>query len=262
MAIMKIQSLKDFLDNYLYFDKSLDLSKIDPYMTNGLMVKGRNEVKKIGFGVSASMSLFEKSLNAKCDAVIVHHSFNLPSHNRYDELFQSRIGFLVKNEISLFGFHFLLDAHPEVGNNVQILKTIGANPFSFYLHRGSPWGWIGELAEDNELSIIEKKLKTYLSPRLIVYKFGPKQVERIIAVSGKGAPIAADMQYLIDEKIDLYITGEAHEWNREMFREAKINFIAGGHYHSEKFGVKALMEKVKNNFPDVEVEWLELENEV
>src|SRR3989338_10612307 len=107
--MIKLTELQQYLDNFLNFDRKLDITRIDHHMTNGLMVKGRSEVKKIGFGVSASMSLFEKSLNAKCDVVIVHHSFNLPSHNRYDELFQNRIGFLVKNEISLFGFHFLLD---------------------------------------------------------------------------------------------------------------------------------------------------------
>ncbi len=260
--MIKLSELQQYLDNFLNFDRKLDIPRIDPYMTNGLMVKGRSDVKKIGFGVSASLALFEKALNSECDAVIVHHSFNLPSHNRYDELFQSRIGYLVKNEISLFGYHFLLDAHPEIGNNVQILKKIGATQVFEYLHHGSPWGWIGELAKNNDISSIEKKLKIYLSPRLIVYKFGPKQVERIVAVSGKGAPIASDMQFLIDKKIDLYITGEAHEWNREMFRETKINFIAGGHYATEIFGIKALMDKVKEQFTGVQTEWIELENEI
>lgn len=258
----KLTEINTFLDNYLFFDRTLDLTKIDPYMTNGLMVKGREEVKKIGFGVSASLALFEKASDAHCDVLIVHHSFNLPSYNRYDVIFQNRIAYLFKNEMSLFGYHFLLDAHPEVGNNVQILKTIGANPINAYLHRSSPWGWVGEFEKQTKLIDIEEKLKPYLSPRTIIYKFGSQEIKRVVAISGKGAPIASDMQYLIDEKIDLYITGEAHEWNREMFREAKINFIAGGHYHTEKFGVKALMEKVKNNFPEVRTNWLELNNDV
>lgn len=257
-----LSKLNQYLEEFLFFDKKMDLSKIDPYMTNGLMVKGKEEVKKIGFGVSASLAVFEKALNSKCDAVVVHHSFNLPSYNHYDETFQNRIGFLINNRISLFGFHFLLDVHPEVGNNVQILRTIGAKPVSGYFHRGSPWGWIGDLPNNIELRSIEEKLKPHLSSRSITYAFGSQSVKRIVAISGKGAPIASDMQYLIDEKIDLYITGEVHEWNREMFREAKINFIAGGHYHTEKFGVKALMGKVKNHFSDLQTEWIELENEI
>ena len=221
--------LQKFLDDYLYFDKKLDITKIDLHMTNGLMVKGKGEVKKIGFGVSASLSLFEKAKEKKCDAIVVHHAFNLPQSNQYDSIFQNRIGFLIKNDISLFGYHFLLDAHPEIGNNVQVLKTIGAKTVKPYLHHGDPWGWIGELEKEEDLSVIEKRLKSHLSKRATAYPFGPKKVKKIVAISGKGAPIGPAMQELTEEEIDLYITGEVHEWNRELFREAEINFIAGGH---------------------------------
>ena len=260
--MITLSALNQFLEEYLFFDKKLDIAKIDPYMTNGLMVRGKERVKKIGFGVSASLALFEKARSIQCDTLIVHHSFNFPPFNRHDDIFQNRFGFLIKNELSLFGYHFLLDAHPEAGNNVEILRAIGAKPTEQFFHHGSPWGWIGELKENCDLSGIEGKLKTYQSPRSVIYRSGIQSIKRVVAISGKGAPIASDMQYLIDEKIDLYITGEVHEWNRELFREAKINFIAGGHYATEKFGLKALMEKVKDHFPDVETEWTEIVNEV
>lgn len=260
--MMTLTKLNIFLDGLLYFDKTINVSKIDPYMTNGLMVKGKEEIQKIGFGVSASLSLFEKAKETGCDALIVHHSFNLPSYNRYDVIFQNRIAYLLKNEMSLFGYHFLLDAHPEVGNNIQILIKVGAKPIKPYLHHGDPWGWTGEYEREKEISEIEKILSSYISKRAVIYPFRHVKVKRVVAVSGMGAPRPPIMHDLIEDKIDLFITGEAHEWNRELFREAKINFIAGGHYHTEKFGVKALMEKVRNNFFDVEVEWLEIKNEV
>lgn len=245
----------------MQFDK-FDLAKIDPHLTNGLMVRGREEVKKIGFSVSASLALFTKAHQAKCDASIVHHSFNLPSHNHYDSIFQSRIAYLIKNEMSLFGYHFLLDAHPEVGNNVQILKVIGAKVIEPFYEDGVAWGWIGEFADVVSLKNIAKKLGPNLSPRAVTYDFGPKTIKRVVALSGMGAPSSKDMQRLKDLKIDLFITGEVHEWNRELFREAKMHFIAGGHYATEVFGLKALMSKVKNHFPEVEVEWIEVYNDI
>lgn len=257
-----LSKLEKFLDDYLYFDKKLDIAKIEQYMADGLMVRGKEEVGKIGFGVSASLAFFEKAKAASCDAIIVHHAFNLPPLNRYDQIFQNRIGFLLKNEISLFGYHFLLDAHPEVGNNVQILKILGAKPVKQFFHHGNPWGWVGEMLYEEELTSIEEKLKPYLSKRAVSYPFGPGKIKRIVAISGKGAPIAGAMQDLINDNIDLYITGEVHEWNRELFREARINFIAGGHYATEVFGVKALMEKVKEKFPMLSTEWLEVYNDV
>lgn len=260
--MISLSELEKFLDDYLYFDEKMDVAKIEQHMADGLIVRGREEIIKIGFGVSASMALFEKAKQSDCDVIIVHHAFNLPGRNRYDYIFQKRIGFLIKYNISLFGYHFLLDAHPELGHNVQILKTIGAKPVKPYLHHGDPWGWMGESTNEMEFTSLLNKLKPYLSKRSIVYDFGPKKIKRIVAISGKGAPIPTSMQDLIEEKIDLYITGEVHEWNRELFREARINFLAGGHYATEVLGVKALMRKVKEKFPQVSVEWLELYNEV
>lgn len=253
--------LQKFLYDYLYFDKKLVLEKIEQYMCNGLMVKGKEQISRIGFGVSASLELFKKAKDGNCNVIIVHHAFNPPPYNRYDQIYQDRIGFLIENKISLFGYHFLLDAHPEVGNNVQILKIIGAKTVEPYLHHGDPWGWIGEM-DGVGLDIVEEKLKPHLSKRAVLYEYGTSKIKRVVVVSGKGAPLAGEMQELTDGKVDLYITGEVHEWNRELFREAGINFIAGGHYATEVFGVKALMEKVKNHFPQLEVVWIELSNEV
>ena len=257
-----LTDLTKYLDDYLHFDQNLAVAKIDPYMTNGLIVRGNEEVKKIGFSVSASLTLFQKAKESTCEAVIVHHSFNYPPYNRYDSIFQNRISYLFKNNISLFGYHFLLDAHPEVGNNYQILIALGAKPIKPYFHRGNPWGWIGEFDKSQDFQKIVNDFKKYSSKRSIVYDTGPEKVKRVAVVSGKGAPLPGDMQALIDQKIDLFITGEVHEWNREHFREADINFIAAGHYATEKFGIQALMARVQAKFKDIDVVWLELLNEV
>lgn len=261
--MITLTALSQYLDAFMIYDKTVNLAKIDPQMTNGMMVRGKEEIKKIGFGVSASVALFQKAAEQKCDCIIVHHSFNQPPNNRYDSIFQNRIGYLILNSISLFGFHFLLDAHPQVGNNIQILKAIGALPEKPYLHRGNPWGWVGEFSEECELAGIVKILLPHLSKRTLLYNFGPKKIKKVVIVSGKGAPFPQDMQELMNEKIDLFVTGEIHEWNRELFKEAKINCIAGGHYATEKYGIMALSSNIHTNFKEsVDVEWLDLDNEV
>ena len=256
------EELLEYLDKLMNFDPKIDITKVDPYMTNGLLVKGSEKIDKIGFAVSASKKIFELARDNGCQAIIVHHSFNLPKTNNYDPIFQNRIALLIKNEISLYGFHFLLDAHPLIGNNAEILKTIGAIPNAPYLHRGNPWGYSGKLPKPVPFSEITEKLAKHLSPRSVYYGFGPKNITKIVAVSGMGSPDVESMKKLIHDKTDLFITGEVHEWNRELFREAGINFIAGGHYHTEMFGIKALMEKVKKDLPHVATLWLDLVNEV
>ena len=231
-------------------------------MSNGLMVRGKEEIKKIGFSVSASISLFGKAKKENCDCIIVHHTFNFPPTNRFDAIFQNRYSFLTQNHISLFGFHFLLDAHPEIGNNARILKIIGAKPTKPFLHRGDPWGYMGEFTEPKSMDAIRKDFKEYESRRTVFYDFGPKEIRKVVGVSGKGSPYAGDMQQLIDENIDLYITGEVHEWIRELFKEAKINFLAAGHYMTETIGIKSLMKKISEDFPDTQTQWLDVTNDI
>jgi dinuclear metal center YbgI/SA1388 family protein len=259
--MINLDYLQRKLDEYLYFDKTLNIQEIDPYMANGLLVNAKKEIKKVGFGVSASIALFQKANNLNCDVIIVHHAFNFPPYLRYDQIFQNRISYLLENRISLFGYHFLLDAHPKIGNNVQILNNIHAKIKQPYFHQEAPWGYLGEFEEEKTYDSIKKQLKSLLSPTSIYYQ-NKENIKRVVAVSGKGAPNPSEMQKLIDMGIDLYITGEAHEWNREIFKEAGINFIAGGHYNTEIFGIKALMDYVKSNFKGIDCSWLDLENDI
>lgn len=260
--MIKISTLDQYLNSYLFFDKTLNISEIDTVMANGMVVRGRESLEKIGFGVSASVLLFQKAIYENCDAVIVHHSFNFPQKNRFDFIFQNRIALLLEKNISLFGYHFLLDAHPVIGNNISILNTIGAHPKEVFLHHDIPWGWIGEYKTDVLFTDILKRIQNYLSPRKIIYDFGPSKIRKVAVVSGSGAPSSLGMQLLIDKNIDLFITGEAYEWNRELFREAKINFLGGGHYCTEVFGIKALMDKLKQKFPRIKTVFLNVDNDI
>jgi dinuclear metal center YbgI/SA1388 family protein len=257
--MITLSQLQLFLDNLLVYDKSFDLPKIDTYMADGLMVKGALEVKKIGIGVSASLKLFEMAEKAKCQALITHHSLTYPSVNRYDRIFQNRYAHLIKNNISLFGYHFLLDSHPEIGHNAQIIKLLDGEIVSPYLFHGYPWGYLGKIKKVSRETVI-KKLKPFASPEMKVHPYGTNEIETVVAVSGSGYPYVSDIQFLTDNKVDLYISGATAEWVREVFREAEINFISGGHYHTERLGLLALEKIIKESLP-VETEFLELENE-
>jgi putative NIF3 family GTP cyclohydrolase 1 type 2 len=176
-----------------------------------------------------------------------------------DTIFTQRLRFLLEHDLSLIAYHYLLDSHPEVGHNVQILRSLGAQPTEPYREGG--WGWYGEFGKPVALGHLLDECQRLFGQVRASYPFGPAEVRRIVAVSGKGAPNPGHMEGLIRDKVDLYITGEPHEWNRELFREAGISFFAGGHYNTEKLGVLALGEVIRGQF-DVEVEFLDLPNEV
>ena len=261
--MITIQQLNSFLTSFLYYDKKISAEKIDPENGNGLQVKGAEGIKKVGFGVTASEELFIQASKAGCEALVVHHGIRWPDTPHYNLAFQKRMSYLIKKDISLFAYHYLLDSHPKVGNNAQILKLIGVKSLKPYEIYGADWGWYGRLDKEKNLSSLVRKCEAVFRQKVKVYNFGKSKVKTIAAISGGGSPKGSNLQNVLARDIDLYITGEAKEGTREFFREIGVNFLAGGHYATETLGVQALMKEVKKKFKNrVKVEYLELWNEV
>lgn len=227
---------------------------------NGLQTYGTDKIRRVGFGVSASMELFRLAKQEFCEAIVVHHGINIQARN-LDRLSYDRMAGLIQNDLSLWSAHFLLDAHPTLGNNAQILKLIGAKREKQYVVMGMPWGWHGVFSKPVTIDAVLQKLEGKVSPHTTVYRFGPEKIRNVVVLSGAGAPHSADMEQLMKEKVDLFITGELRESTRETSREAKINFIAGGHYHTEMFGLQALQQRMEKELK-VKTVWLDLPNEV
>ena len=66
------------------------------------------------------------------DALLVHHGLTLPAGLLLDTIFTQRLRFLLEHDLSLIAYHYLLDSHPEVGHNVQIIRGLGARPTEPY----------------------------------------------------------------------------------------------------------------------------------
>ncbi|WP_241650771.1 Nif3-like dinuclear metal center hexameric protein, partial [Rosenbergiella collisarenosi] len=74
-------------------------------------------------GVTACQALLDRAVELEADAIIVHHGYfwkNEPVVIK--NMKRQRLKTLLANDINLYGWHLPLDAHPEVGNNVQLAK--------------------------------------------------------------------------------------------------------------------------------------------
>lgn len=240
--------------------------ELTPYLDqdafyNGLLVSGREEVKRIGFGVSANLRTFQQGVENNCDLILTHHGLMLGKKG-FDQLIHNRLKYLFQEDISLWVGHFVLDAHPVFGNNAQILKTLGIEESTPYIDfSGAPWGRLGKFDEPVAFNEVLARIHPHLSPQTTVYNFGNETVQKIAVVSGKGAPTADANDWLMQNNVDLYITGEVHEWNQEESREYGLNLIGGGHYHTEMFGVKAVQKHVEQEW-GLETMWLDVENPI
>jgi putative NIF3 family GTP cyclohydrolase 1 type 2 len=91
-----------------------------------------------------------------------------------------------------------------------------------------------------------------------VYEYGPQTVRRLGAVTGGGQGYVMEA---IANGCDTFLTGEIGEPTEAIAREEGINFIAVGHYNSEKIGVKALSNRLQAQF-GVETFFCDVPNQV
>ena len=112
------------IDSYL--SAMLQTASFKDYGPNGLQVEGRDEVRLIVSGVTASRALIDAAIEAKADALLVHHGLFWRGHDgRIAGWLKQRLQRLLTHDINLFAYHLPLDAHAEFGNNAQFGSRLG-----------------------------------------------------------------------------------------------------------------------------------------
>lgn len=250
--MVRCEDVVNFLDTYLNSAQIPDASH------NGLQVSGAQDVKKIVFGVSASLELFEQASYAGANLIVVHHGLLWGQEQAITGMFRERIAFLLKNNIGLAAYHLPLDKHSVVGHNACLMRALNAQcvqPFGTY--HGVEIGYSGQI--DKPLSQIVTTLEQYCQTKAQVLAFGRENVGKAAVVSGGAHSL---LPQAIDQKLDLYITGVLDEPVQEWCREGHINCVALGHYNSEKPGILALKDLVAKHFTGVETQFIDVPNTI
>ncbi|HKI04943.1 MAG TPA: Nif3-like dinuclear metal center hexameric protein [Thermoanaerobaculia bacterium] len=252
-AILPLQDLIVYLDQYLD-------SRGRDYGPNGLQVEGKAGIRKIVTGVSACQELFVRAREAGADAVLVHHGIFWEGMPRTLTGFQyRRVAELIRGEMSLIAYHLPLDRHAGVGNNAvagREFGLIGLEPFGF--HDGLPVGFKGRFPDPIPAKELVDRCRRIYAQEPLAFLGGPAAISTLGIISG-GAQ--RDVYTAIDEGLDAYITGEVSEWVMNVAREAGIHYLAAGHYATERLGIRALGEHLRERF-GVEVEFVDVPNPV
>jgi dinuclear metal center YbgI/SA1388 family protein len=242
-----------------YLDQYLD-SRGRDYGPNGLQVEGRDEIRKIATGVSACQELFARAREAGADAVLVHHGLFWDGMPRTLTGFQyRRVAELVRGEMSLIAYHLPLDRHPEVGNNAiagREIGLVGLEPFGDC--GGLPVGFKGRFPIPLAAAELVERCRRVYRQEPLAFLGGPDTVSSLGIISG-GAQ--RDVYTAIDEGLDAFITGEVSEWVMNVAREAKIHYLAAGHYATERLGIRALGEHLRAKF-GIAAEFIDVPNPV
>jgi dinuclear metal center YbgI/SA1388 family protein len=230
-------------------------------LANGVQVLGQEEVKRVVLGTSLNEDFLLEAIKAQAQMCIFHHGFDVRTFNSRFPLFsQKRLKLIFEHGLTVMGFHYALDAHPELGNNAVIIRELGAQ-------RKEPlfdeWGYTAEFDRPQAVAALSEKCAQLFSHDVFAVYAGPKHVKTIGVVSGAGKPDAPVLAELEAKGVELFISGEPSESTPHKMKESGINYFACGHYATEVFGVQELGKKIKEQFKDrLEVEFIDIPNVV
>ncbi len=242
------------------FDRILEPERFRDYAPNGLQVEGRGEVRRLVSGVTACQALVDAAIAADADALLVHHGYFWRNEAPVlTGMKRRRIAALLESNLSLFGYHLPLDAHPDYGNNATLAVRLGI-AVEGPLHPGDPGavGNIGRLATDTPVEDFLATVSQQLQREPLHIGDRQRRVRRIAWCTG-GAQ--GYIEAAVAAGADLYLTGEASEQTVHVAREEGIEFVAAGHHATERYGVQALGEAVAAEL-GLEHQFIDIDNPV
>ena len=230
-----------------FLDDLLEPGSIPDLGPQGLLVEGRDDVSKVAVGVTPSIALFERAIDAGADLVICHHGMFMDWDSRVVRgPLKRRLQLLLDHGVTLLSYHLVLDAHEEHGNNALIARRLGLKdiePFGEY--HGTMIGRKGRFDPPLAREAFTERVRGLFGGDPLLFGFGPDPVASIGIISG-GA--VSDFSQAVAEELDAYLTGEVKEHVQEMAREEGVTYVAAGHYRTETCGVISLGERLEREF--------------
>ena len=229
-----------------YCHSYLRIGEIQDYENalNGMQVENSGTVKKIAAAVDVSTRALGEAAKCGANLLIVHHGMFWPGLRPVTKALRRQLKFAFEHDIAIYSAHLPLDLHPEVGNNVLVMRALGfENSEPFFEEKGSLLGRRAavEIARDE----LVKRLETAVVASVKTIAFGPKTVRHLGVITGAAG---GEIEAIAGAGIDTFITGEAPHWAAIAAAEMGLNLLLAGHYATETFGVKALAAHIAGRF--------------
>jgi putative NIF3 family GTP cyclohydrolase 1 type 2 len=207
------------------------------------------------------MESIRKAGKEKVDFLIVHHGLFWGSSALDRKIRALRMQKAKRLGVAIYSSHLPLDAHPELGNSIGLLRALGLEKWKrkrFGKAMGREIGYkvkggrmrrsvlarrlallrsdhAGRVGSFEGLKAIKGvKVGRYESVKVV--GGGPRICRRIGIVTGG----FGDLDQAVKAGLDTLITGEADYPTEVKAKELGINLILGGHQETEVLGVREL----------------------
>jgi dinuclear metal center YbgI/SA1388 family protein len=244
-----------------FCDGLLESAAFEDYGPNGLQVPGADEVSKVATGVSANLETLKGGIDSGAELLLTHHGLLWGDQlSPLSAPLASRLRAVLCANVSVAAYHLPLDAHPEIGNNALLRDALGLEPDGrpFGQAKGSPVGLVGRAPDPIDVGELARRLEEAVGQKPLVFESGPERISAVGIVTGSGG-------FALHEAgpmgLDALVTGEPSEPVMGEAREYGVHFLAGGHYATERAGIRRLGELVAERF-GIEHEFIDVPNPI
>lgn len=237
-------------------DAWMSPASFQDYAPNGVQIEGREQIQRLALGVTASATVIEQALAWHADALLVHHGYfwkNEPP--TLTGMKGRRIKRLCQADVSLLAYHLPLDCHPEFGNNVALMGHLGWDRYEAVDSQGLMW--VATLPVPLTPTALAEHIEARLlrAPTVITAEsIGP--ISRIALCTG-GAQDYLSRAAAVGA--DAYLSGEISERTTHEARELGVTYFAAGHHATERYGVQALGQRIRDHL-GIEVAFFDEDN--
>lgn len=229
-------------DIITFIDQELRVGEIPDYSGahNGLQLENNGEVTKVVAAVDASLPVIEKAIAANADLLLVHHGMFWQDVRPLKGAFYQKIKMAMDANLAIYSAHLPLDIHPALGNNVLLAKAIGLEVTGTFMEwKGIELGLSGKM--DLTLGELKTRLGGVLNGPILSCGTERAAVGKVGIITG-GA--GSQVEEVAKQGIQTFITGEGPHWSHPLAEELGLNFLYGGHYLTEIFGIRKLGQVV------------------
>jgi dinuclear metal center YbgI/SA1388 family protein len=234
----RLSDVVDFCNSLLKISEFQDY----PGANNGLQVQNSGEIRRIAAAVDANGLTIRRAVQGQADLLLVHHGLFWGKNIPFAGPRVGNYGLLFAANLALYSCHLPLDFHREIGNNASLLRLLDleycrdvAFPHDFTV----PVGATNRPREDFRNQLLGH------FPGTKAMEFGSSTVEKVLVCSGGGGSAIASIE---SADFDTVVTGEAPRHFFDFAYEHGLNAYVCGHYATEVFGVKNLLERVAAEF--------------
>lgn len=252
-----------------HLDELLEVRRFKDYCPNGMQVEGGRPIRRIVGGVTASLALIRAAIDARADALLVHHGWFWRGEDPcMVGTRRERMRAVLTHDIGLYAYHLPLDAHPALGNNAALARVLGWTPQARFGQDdlgmiGTPYAATGGQAdgavtpdEAPTAAQVAARVASALGRAPLLVGDAHRPVRRVAWCTGAAQ---SWLQAAIDAGADLYVSGELSEPTTHLARESGVPYLAAGHHATERYGVQALGAHLAERF-GVDFRFVDIDN--